>query len=126
MGKILIVDDNLDAAEPLARLFGFFGHSAQCVDGGEAALAVLAQSPPDLMLLDVMMPGMDGMEVLRRVRAESRWAALPVIMFSAVSDEAYRSHALSHGANDYWVKGAIDFSRLAAAVEPYMKTKPQD
>jgi DNA-binding response OmpR family regulator len=120
MGKILIVDDSTDVSEPLARLLNFIGHDAVCVDGGEAAISFINNTLPDLVLLDIMMPGMDGIEVLRRIRANARTANLSVIMFSAVSDDAYRSHAMEHGANDYWLKGSIDYGRLGAHLEPYM------
>jgi DNA-binding response OmpR family regulator len=121
MGKILIVDDSTDASEPLARLLGFIGHDAVCVDGGEAAIAFIGNTLPDLVLLDVMMPGMDGIEVLRRIRASDKSAKLPVIMFSAVSDDVYRNHAMEHGANDYWIKGGIDYTRLGMNLETYIR-----
>jgi DNA-binding response OmpR family regulator len=64
----------------------------------------------------VMMPGMDGMEVLRRVRADQRTRGIGVVMFSAVSDPAYRAAAMSKGADDYVVKGN-EFEDLRARVE---------
>ena len=117
MGTILIVDDNLDAARPLAKLLKHGGHQSVVLNSGEAALNHLRDDGvPDLMLLDVMMPGMDGLEVLRHVRTNPRTAGLPVVLFSAVSDPQFREHALAKGANDYWVKASIDYDTLQKRV----------
>src|SRR5687767_705242 len=109
MGLILIVDDQIDACRPLALLMRHLGHSGVCVTSGEEALGYLKQTVPDLMVLDVMMPGMDGMEVLRHVRSDPATRDLPVVMFSAVSDPAFQEHARAKGANDYWVKASMPF-----------------
>ena len=98
-------------------LFRFFSHKVDYVSSGDQALKYLEQALPDVMVLDVMMPGMDGMEVLRRVRSDPRMRHLPVIMFSAVSDPAYREAALSKGANDYLVKGSVEIEELRRRVE---------
>lgn len=107
MGTILIVDDHPDAARPLALLMRHMGHRGVYVDSGEKALGFLQQCLPDLIVLDAMMPGMDGIEVLRRVRSDPRTATVPVVMFSAIGESAYQAHALRHGANDYWVKASL-------------------
>jgi CheY-like chemotaxis protein len=117
MANLLLVDDNVDATRPLAMLFRFFSHKVDYVSSGDQALRYLEQQLPDLMVLDVMMPGMDGMEVLRRIRSDSRMRHIPIIMFSAVSDPAYREEALSKGANDYLVKGSIEIEELRRRVE---------
>jgi CheY-like chemotaxis protein len=118
MGTILIVDDNIDAARPLARLLRHVGHSGVVLGSGEAALCYLRDEDiPDLMLLDVMMPGMDGMEVLRLVRGDPRTAGLPVVLFSAVSDPQFREHAIGKGANDFWVKASLDYDQLQRRID---------
>src|SRR3954470_21420664 len=108
---ILIVDDNVDTAKPLARMLSHFGHKGFYLTSGEQALAYFRDHDalPDLLLLDVMMPGIDGMEGLRELRADPKTAGLPIVMFSAVSDPEYRSHAMNKGATDYWVKASLDF-----------------
>src|SRR4051812_16145144 len=124
MGTILIVDDHLDAARPLGRLLKHAGHEASLLDSGEAALARLRQDPlPDLVLLDVMMPGMDGLEVLRQVRADSRTTALPVVLFSAVSDPQFREHAIAKGANDFWVKASMDYDLIQRKINGLVERK---
>jgi CheY-like chemotaxis protein len=112
MAVILIVDDQIDAARPLALLMKHLGHTGHCVQSGEAALRYLRDQQPDLMILDVMMPGMDGIEVLRHVRSDPATTALPVIMFSAVSDPAFRAHAMQKGANDFWVKASMQLDEI--------------
>jgi CheY-like chemotaxis protein len=83
------------------------------LDSGEAALTYLRdQGMPDLMLLDVMMPGMDGLEVLRHVRSDEKTAGLPIVLFSAVSDPQFREHAIAKGANDFWVKASLDYDQI--------------
>ena len=82
-GRILIVDDEAGIAEVLADLLGDEGYqTAVSVDG--AALAAAAEVPPALVLLDVMMPGMDGLEVCRRLKADPRTARVPVVFLSAL------------------------------------------
>jgi CheY-like chemotaxis protein len=117
MARLLLVDDNIEATRPLAMLFRFFSYNVDYVSSGDQALRYLENSLPDLMLLDVMMPGMDGMEVLRRIRNDPRLRHLPVIMFSAVSDPSYREAALSKGANDYLIKGSVEIEELRRRVE---------
>jgi CheY-like chemotaxis protein len=120
MPSILVVDDDSGSCRLLLRLLGHLGHLAESAESGEQALAYLQNHVPELVILDVMMPGMDGLELLRRMRAAPRTARVPVVMFSAVSDPQLIEHALSKGANGYWVKGHIDFNRLDELVRPYL------
>ena len=116
MANILVVDDSVDAARVLARLLRHFGHHVDVVHSGEDALAAVAQTVPDLMILDLMMPGVDGAEVLRRVREVPQMHAMRVAMFSAVTDPAVRDHCLRRGAQDFWTKASFDFGELAERV----------
>lgn len=110
--KVLIVDDNPDASEPLARLLRRLGLQAACAQSGPEALTLLEADLPDLMILDVMMPGMDGLEVLKRVRDNPRTAEMPVVIFSAITDPKFQTAVLEQGANDYWVKASLDFGKI--------------
>src|SRR5207237_1924645 len=87
MARVLVVDDQADYCRPLVRLFQLAGHDARSVQAGEEAIIYLrAVDAPDVVLLDIMMPGMDGLEVLRQVRLDPRTATVPIVMFTGVSD----------------------------------------
>lgn len=120
MKTILVTDDHVDTNEILCRLLRCSGYRAVSAFSGEAALAVLATERPDLLILDMMMPGLDGMEVLRRVRSDPANAQLPVIMFSGIADPAFQEHVRQKGANDYWLKGRMDFAHLGELIAKYV------
>jgi CheY-like chemotaxis protein len=120
MHTILVVDDNVDSCKVLAKLLTMMGDKALCVCSGQLALDSLRLRIPSLVILDVMMPSMDGMEVLRRIRSDPKTAHLPVVMFSAIDDPEYPGYAKSKGAADFWMKGRMDFSRIHQLVAPYM------
>jgi CheY-like chemotaxis protein len=124
-GRILIVDDDAGTGRLLALLVRHLGHEASYVDSGGKALDYLAQHRPDLVILDVMMPGIDGLEVLARMRRNPSTAAVPVVMFSALADPQFSQTAMLRGANDYWVKASIDFRNLGERLQPYLPD-PQD
>jgi CheY-like chemotaxis protein len=120
MRHVLVVDDAIETCRMLAALVSRCGHRATCAMSGEEALAALALDPADLVLLDAMMPGMDGAQVLRRIRSDEKTAALPVVIFSAVADPQFRQFMLDEGANDYWVKAAFDFGQLRERLKQYL------
>ena len=117
MGRILIVDDEPQACQILSRLIRHLGHQTEWKTGGADALTYIDSTPLDLVILDVMMPGMDGMEVLRRLRADPKTGSLPVVMFSAVADRNFIAEAIRKGATDYWVKASFDFNELKERIE---------
>lgn len=115
MAKILVVDDNAAVARIMARLLESRGHHASVASDGPAALAAVRDRRPDLVVLDMMMPEMDGLEVMRRIRAE--WndpdaPAPPIIVFSAVDNPKVVSAAMQAGARDYWVKASFKFEEM--------------
>ena len=116
-GSILIVDDDPGTGRLLAVLLRHIGHKAALVTNGRTALEYLSRHRPDLVILDVMMPEIDGLEVLRRVREDPRTADLPVVMFSALNDPDFRETVRARGANDYWVKASIDFRNLEERID---------
>ena len=105
MARVLVVDDNHDTCELLARILRRAGHDAACETAPAAALDHMRRDAFDLIILDVMMPGMTGLEVLRAIRAEPGLAALRVVLFTALSDEKTRAEARRLGASGYVVKG---------------------
>jgi signal transduction histidine kinase len=101
--RILLADDNADMREYLRRLLGR-EWTIEGVTDGAAALASATAEPPDLVLTDVMMPGLDGFELLRHLRADPRTREIPVILLSARAGEEARVEALEAGADDYMIK----------------------
>ncbi|MFN2199920.1 MAG: winged helix-turn-helix domain-containing protein [Caldilineaceae bacterium] len=99
--RILIVDDELPVQEVLSLYLQREGFLVQTAGDGEAALIAVQTDPPDLVVLDLMLPKVSGMEVFRYLRAESN---IPVIMLTAKSDEVDRVVGLELGADDYVVK----------------------
>jgi CheY-like chemotaxis protein len=116
MARILVVDDNRDVCNSLMRILKHLGYEARCAISGPEALAAIQEQVPDLVILDVMMPGMDGLEVLQQLKQNQRTQAVPVVMFSAMTDDQSRSRAMRGGATDYWVKAAINFDELGDRV----------
>ena len=120
MGRIWVVDDQPDVSRAMVALLRQAGHRGTAFLSGEAALTQLVSDIPDLMILDVMMPGLDGFAVLRAVRDNPRTARLPVIMFSAVADPSRIAHAMERGATDYWVKASFDFGQLEERISQHL------
>ncbi|MBK8756441.1 MAG: response regulator transcription factor [Actinomycetales bacterium] len=100
-GRVLVVDDDLALAEMLSIVLRQEGLEVSHVADGSAAVAAFRDARPDLVLLDVMLPGMDGMEVCRRIRAES---GIPIVMLTARTDTVDVVVGLESGADDYVVK----------------------
>ncbi|HYD76111.1 ATP-binding protein [Ramlibacter sp.] len=101
--RVLVVDDNADMRGYLAQLVGH-EHAVQVAGDGWQALQAIHERLPDLVLTDVMMPGLDGFGLLQRLRADPSTAALPVVMVSANAGHSYRLQALEAGADDFLVK----------------------
>lgn len=104
MPRILIVDDEPDIGRILGLILRAAGFEVAAVDGGRDALAHLASSATDLVLLDVTMPEIDGFETLRRIREAPATARLPVLMLTANASAADRTRAQSLGADDFIAK----------------------
>ena len=101
---ILVVDDNATNREMLGRRLERDGHRVHLVAGGREALDLMSGRRVDLVLLDVMMPDMDGYEVLRQLKADEAWRNIPVLMISAVDEIASVARCIELGADDYLSK----------------------
>ena len=119
-GSVLIVDDDAGCGRLLALLVRQLGHDADYVDSGGKALDYLSDHNPDLVILDIMMPGIDGLEVLRRMRLNPKTAQVPVVMFSALADPQFTQRVRGEGANDYWVKASMNFKDLEQLLGTYL------
>ena len=102
--SILIVEDNELNLDLLARRIKMLGHTALTATNGKEALALLDEQSIDLMLLDIMMPQMDGCELLQTVRSRQRHNDVPIIMVSALGDNASLERCISLGSDDYVLK----------------------
>src|SRR6516162_6403215 len=100
-GRIVVVDDDPTVADVVGRYLIRDGHTVECVHDGYEALRRVAEQPPDLVVLDLMLPGIDGLEVCRRLR--ERWP-IPVVMLTALGDETDRLVGFETGADDYVTK----------------------
>jgi len=118
--RILIVDDEPFNVDLLEQQLAEQGYRTIVATDGAQALERLAAEAPDLVLLDWMMPGMDGLEVLRRMRAEPRWAAVPVIMLTARGSTEDKVRALDAGADDYVTK-PTDEAELWARIRAHLR-----
>jgi DNA-binding response OmpR family regulator len=105
MAKILIVDDQPEVCDVMQRLFKAMGWSSHCLTDPRTVHDAVRHERPDVVLLDVMMPELDGFGVLRAIRTDPETATTPVVMYSAVNDEKTVDRALGAGADDYIVKG---------------------
>jgi CheY-like chemotaxis protein len=123
--RLLVVDDVADNRRLLHRFFGGRGFDIVEADGGAAALALIEQQKFDAVLLDIVMPGMDGIEVLKRIRARHASRSLPVIMVSGKTASLDFSLALKLGANDYITK-PIDLSGALVRVHSHLSPAPME
>jgi two-component system, OmpR family, alkaline phosphatase synthesis response regulator PhoP len=104
MTRIFVVEDDHDIADLIRHFVEKTGWGPEMFASGSAALAAARQRPPDAVVLDLMLPGMDGLEVCRALRAEAATAHLPIIMLTARAEEADRIVGLEIGADDYVAK----------------------
>ena len=102
--RILIVEDDPDIAELVARYLDKAGFTTERSASGREALQTMAARPPELLVLDLMLPHVDGLEVCRLVRSNEATAAMPIIMLTARAEESERIVGLELGADDYLTK----------------------
>ena len=125
--RILVVEDDPDIAELIVRYLEKADFLVRCVANGRAALDAVAEQLPDLVVLDLMLPQIAGLEVCRRLRSDSRTAAVPIIILTARADESDRIVGLELGADDYLGKpfspGEL-VARVRALLRRVSRTQP--
>lgn len=126
--SVLIVEDESDIAELLRYNLQREGYSCRCVGDGAAALVEVRRSPPDLIILDRMLPGMSGDEVISQIRHESRGAAIPILMLTAKAEESDQLVGFALGADDYVTKPCsvkLLLARVAALLRRSQAGEPE-
>jgi diguanylate cyclase (GGDEF)-like protein len=121
-GHILVVDDHEDNIEVLKVRLESWGYGTSSCSNGADALAYVEKSPPDLILLDVMMPEISGIEVARRIKGNSALPFIPIIMQTALDSTEDKVEGLEAGADDYITK-PIDFAELKARLRSMLRIK---
>ena len=120
--RILIVDDQPLTRELMTLIVQAQGYKTLVATNGEEALAIAAKRPVDLVILDVVMPGMDGFEVARRLRAEERTRTLPIVIVSALEDKESRIKGLAEGADDFLAR-PVDRLELKIRLQNLLRMK---
>lgn len=120
--KILVVDDNEDIRKIISHLLQNYGYNFELAKNGFEALEKIKQSPPDLIFLDLVMPGMDGYEVCRRLREEPSKQHLPIVIITGFADTESKIKGLQAGANDFIAK-PIDSAELMVRTKNLLKIK---
>jgi DNA-binding response OmpR family regulator len=123
--KILIVEDDLDVADMLNAYFRVQGYEVFTVNWGEDGVRAAMTSRPDLMILDIRLPDIDGYEVARRVRTDRKTSDIPIIFLTEKRDRADRLHGLELGADDYITK-PFDVQELRLRVRNALRRANQD
>jgi PleD family two-component response regulator len=120
--RILIVDDHEDNVELLRARLESWGYTTETATNGAEALRKVEEAPPDLILLDVMMPEIDGIEVARRIKGNESLPFIPIIMQTALDSTENKVEGLEAGADDY-ITNPIDFAELKARLTSMLRIK---
>ena len=120
--RILLIEDEVDIATFISLELGYEGYHVEVAHEGQKGLMMARQSAPDLIILDRMLPGIDGVEICRRLRQSSD---VPILMLTAKGETADRVFGLDAGANDYLVK-PFDLEELLARVRVQLRSKKTD
>ena len=125
MSQILVVEDDPDIAELIAHYLEKAGHTVESLATGAAVMPKVRRQPPDLVVLDLMLPELDGLMICQAMRSDPQTAAIPIIMVTARGDEADRITGLELGADDYVTK-PFSPKELAARVTALLRrvTRP--
>jgi DNA-binding response OmpR family regulator len=123
--RILIVDDERQNRQLLEVMLATEGFVLQTAASGEEALALVAQEAPDLILLDVMMPGMDGYQVAARIKGDVATSGISIIVLTALDDRNSMAHGLSTGADGFLTK-PVEHAELRARVRAVLDQRGQE
>ena len=117
--RILVADDDQDTLNLVTYILNHFGYEVVGVSDGSAAIAAIEADPPKLAILDVIMPGMSGIEVLKRVRSNEANRNLHVILFSVITNESTVAAGLAAGASEF-IKKPVNLGELMQIVNSFL------
>jgi CheY-like chemotaxis protein len=120
MALVLVVDDHDDTRYVVQKPLGQWGHRTLGANTGEIGLAILATEIPNLIIVDGMMPGMNGVEFIGLVRANETTFMIPMILYTAITDSDFTDNALAKGANEVWIKGKVEIARMRERVAYFL------
>jgi two-component system, cell cycle response regulator DivK len=123
MKKVVVIEDNPDNRELLRAILGHLHHITDYSTGQEA-LQGIRKDRPDLILLDISLPGMDGLEILEKIRSDAALREIPVIALTAHVVSGDREKYLASGFNDYIAKPILDEKVLYDAIERWAVSRP--
>ncbi len=123
--KILIVEDDSDLVYVLQRLMGLLGHDTIAAKTGKEAVKMAASDLPDLIILDIMIPEMDGFEVSRKIRENLATQGIPIIAVTALTAFKDKQKCFQSGCNEYIPKPLIP-TKLASSVEKMLNSPPAE
>jgi CheY-like chemotaxis protein len=123
MPRILVVDDDVDGRQPLCRFLEKAGHEVICVSTAQEAIDSMLKAPPDLAILDLFMPGMDGAELLEIVRSYVHLQSLPVIMLTGYPESALIDRVRRFNVKCILLKGSATLSGIRDAVDQAIANK---
>jgi CheY-like chemotaxis protein len=124
MAKIMIVDDDADGRESLAILFRSAGHEVYCVPNGREALSLVLAQLPDVILLDLLMPEMDGPSFLEVIRSYLRIQSLPVVVLTALAESPMIDRARALKVNSILIKGKASPDEILKALQEAIPRYP--
>lgn len=122
--SILIIDDEPDNFDVIEAFLSNQDYQLHYTSSGEEAIAYLDTLQPDVILLDVMMPGLDGLEVCQRIKAMEKWQAVPIIMVTSLNSKEDLAHCLQTGADDF-ISKPINSAELRARLQSMLRIKQQ-
>ena len=116
--KILVVDDSKTELHHLSDILGKRGFSVRTAENGEDAMRRLTEDKPDLILMDVVMPGQNGFQLTRTITRDPRWSSVPVIMCTSKNQETDKVWGMRQGARDYIVK-PVNTDELVSKIKTF-------
>lgn len=126
MAKVLIIDDNEQLLRMHQKIIKFKGHEVIISTDGKKGLEKAVNEKPSIILLDIMMPEINGLEVLEKLKENQDTKNIPVIMLSNLSDEQHAQEAVTKGASKYIIKGDSDPNHIAQVIDETLGLKSSE